>query len=230
MIATPEEWEAVITTSEAFKSRWALDRKESGLRKPTSKWMCPVRAGRGFGCTAIPESIKVAQDNGWPINQAPDDWADRPCCVNQTVDFTPDPTDSTHQRKLVQRFYVGSKRWWLGRNRRSYVEGAFGILKNPARQSMRRGQNRLPGLTMATLIAGLKIALYNEEQLRKWHFRTGLGPADHPLLQPDPIYHGFKDLTEDEAAKIDTAYLRHLNGDDDSSAAAAVVIELPNAA
>jgi hypothetical protein len=85
---------------------------------------------------------------------------------------------------------------------RSYVEGVFGVLKNPSRQRLTRGQNRLPGLTMATLIAGLKVAVYNEETLRTWHERTGRGPAGHPLLQADPAYHGYEHLSAEQAAAI----------------------------
>ena len=72
---------------------------------------------------------------------------------------------------------------------------------------MRRGQNRLPGLAMANLINGLKASVFNEEQLRSWHEDTGLGPAEHPLLQPDPHDWGFTDLTKDQAKEIDARYL-----------------------
>ena len=92
-------------------------------------------------------------------------------------------------------------------NLRTLVEGTFGILKNPSRQRLRRGQNRLPGLAMANLINGLKVALFNEEQLRSWHEETGLGPADHPLLQADPHDWGFTDLTKDQAKDIDARHL-----------------------
>jgi hypothetical protein len=125
------------------------------------------------------------------------------------MDFTPDPDDPHQQRKLMQREYYGSRRWRRLFKRRALVEGVFGILKNASRQRLRRGQNRLPGLAMASLIAAIKVSVYNEEQLRAWHDRTGHGPADHPLLQPDPPYWGFRDLTEEEAKAIDAERLRH---------------------
>jgi hypothetical protein len=43
-------------------------------------------------------------------------------------------------------------------------------------------------------------------QLRAWHARTGRGPGDHPLLQPDPPYYGFIDATPEQAAEIIEGY------------------------
>lgn len=203
-----EENEAHYDAVEEFKANWAFDRKESGLgRSPSTKWICPAVAGR-VGCSARgTNSITVAGEAGLPIVTPPEDWQTRPCCLNKTMDFTPDPTNPHHQRKLMQREYVGSRRWRRAFNLRSGVEGAFGILKNPSRQRLRRGQNRLPGLAMANLINGLKVALYNEEQLRSWHEDTGSGPVDHPLLQLDPHDWGFTDLTQTQAKEIDARRL-----------------------
>jgi hypothetical protein len=60
---------------------------------------------------------------------------------------------------------------------------------------------------MATLVAAVKVAVFNEEQLRMWHAETGLGPADHPLLQPDQPDWGFRNLTREEAEAIDQQHL-----------------------
>jgi hypothetical protein len=40
----------------------------------------------------------------------------------------------------------------------------------------------------------------------------GSGPADHPLLPPDPPYRGFRGLTTDEAKAIGAKHLRRLRG------------------
>jgi hypothetical protein len=203
-----DEDDAHYEAVEEFRANWAFDRKESGLGKnPSTKWICPAAAGR-VGCWARGQaSITTAREAGLPIITPPDDWESRPCCTNKTMDFTPDPSNHHHQRKLMQREYYGTRRWRAAMNLRSLVEGAFGILKNPSRQRLRRGQNRLPGLAMANLINALKVALFNEEQLRSWHEETGLGPADHPLLQPDPHDWGFTDLTKEQAKAIDARYL-----------------------
>ncbi len=60
-------------------------------------------------------------------------------------------------------------------------------------------------------MAGVKIAVFNEEQLRMWHAQTGLGPADHPLLQPDQPDFGFRNLTKEEAEAIDRDYLERVS-------------------
>lgn len=190
-----------------FRANWAFDRKEAGLTTPSSKWICPAVASR-VGCWARgTDNITAAREKGLPIITPPADWQSRPCCVNKTMDFTPDPTNTHHQRKLMQREYVGTRKWRRAMNLRTLVEGAFGILKNPSRQRLRRGQNRLPGLAMANLVNGLKVALFNEEQLRSWHEDTGLGPVGHPLLKPDAHDWGFTDLTKEEAKAIDARYL-----------------------
>lgn len=205
--AGPDQWDAIHEAAETFKAQWAFDRKESGLgANLTSKWVCPAVAGR-VGCFARPETIETATELGQPIITPPDDWKDRPSCNHKTIDFTPDLKDPNHQRKIMQREYVGSRRWRRATTPRSLVEGAFGILKNPSRQRLRRGQNRLPGLAMATLVAAVKIALFNEEQLRLWHAESDLGPANHPLLQPDQPDWGFSNLTQADAEALDRRHL-----------------------
>jgi len=133
-----------------------------------------------------------------------------PVVCSSSAEVRPD-----HQRKLMQREYYASERWRRLYKRRGLVEGAFGILKNGSRLRLRRGQNRIPGLAMATIVAALKVSLYNEEQLRAWHARTGLGPDTHPLLTPDPHYWGFKDLTKAEAEAMDARHLTRLLGSAD---------------
>lgn len=220
--APDDVWDTYHDAVEAFQRDWAFHRKESGLgASQTSKWICPARAGR-VGCHALgPAQVATAREQGLPIVAPPEDWRTRKCCTGKTMDFTPDPDDPHHQRKLMQREYYGSRKWRRLYKRRSLVEGVFGILKNASRQRLRRGQNRLPGLAMATILAAIKVSLYNEEQLRAWHERTGRGPADHPLLQPDPHYWGFRDLTKAEAKALDAERLGRLRGVDPTTELAA---------
>lgn len=201
--ASDAEWEALHDRVEVFQRTWAFDRKESGLRRDqTTKWMCPAVTGRA-GCAARgAQNVQAARMNGLPIITPPDDHTSRDCCTKTAIDFTPNPADPHHQRKLAQREYYGSRRWRRVFKRRGMVEGVFGILKNPSRLRMRRGQNRIAGLAMASLVAAVKVALYNEQQMRAWHARTGRGPADHPLLTPDQPYYGFEHLNEEQARAI----------------------------
>lgn len=207
-----ETWERYFVELEKFQNTWACDRKESGLgSNPTTKWICPAYSR--VGCFAAGQkTIDAAIENNLEIITPPDDYATRKICTQATVDFTPIADKPDHQRKLMQREYYGSRKHRGLMNLRSLVEGVFGIMKNPSRQRLRRGQNRLPGLAMATLIAAIKASMFNEEQLRIWHERTGRGPIDHPLLQPDPYYWGFSDLTEAQAREIDRRRLAEMEG------------------
>ncbi len=180
----------------------------------TSKWVCPALDGRAGGPARGNASVEAARRLGLPVITPPADWQTSKSCTNRSLDFTPDPENPNHQRKLAQREYYGSRRWRRLFKRRSLVEGVFGILKNPSRQRLRRGQNRLPGLATATIIAAIKVSVFNEEQLRAWHARTGKGPADHPLLQPDAAYHGFAHLTKREAEAIDAERMHLLSGNE----------------
>jgi len=63
---------------------------------------------------------------------------------------------------------------------------------------------------MATLVAAIKTSVFNEEQLRLWPDRTGAGPTDHPLLQPDQPDWGYRNLTQDESEAIDREHMIHM--------------------
>jgi hypothetical protein len=218
--ASENEWEQVHVNIENFQQNWAFTRKESGLLGPTSKWICPLHDGR-CGCTCNQASLDMARTSGLPIITAPADWQSRDCCTLATIEIRPDPTEAAWQRKLAQRYYYGSRKWRRLFKRRSMVEGVFGILKNPSKQRMRRGHNRVAGIAIASLLTGIKVAVYNAEQLRSWHAKTGLGPTDHPLLEPNPAYHGHTYLDAEQGAEIDRKYMTELQGQHDDPAAAA---------
>ena len=179
----------------------------------TSKWVCPALDGRAGGPVRGNASVEAARRLGLPVITPPADWQTSKSYTNRSLDFTPDPDNPNHQRNLAQREYYGSRRSRRLFKRRSLVEGVFGILKNPSRRRLRGGQHRLPVLVIATIIAAINVSVFNEEQLRAWHARTGNGPADHPLLQPDAAYHGFVHLTKSEAEVVDAVQSRWLNED-----------------
>ena len=53
-----------------------------------------------------------------------------------------------------------------------------------------------------------------KEQLRQWHARTRLGPADHPLLQLDQPDYGFRNNTNRDAAAVNAIHIAGLSGQD----------------
>lgn len=217
-----DESEEYYEAVDAFRDNWAFSRKESGLGKNgSSKWICPAMAGRAVCLARDPDRFKanLLLKAPRPMVVPPEDWQTRKSCTNTgTLDFTPDPFNSDHQRKLMQREYYGDRRWRRATNLRSLVEGTFGILKNPSRLRIRRGHNRIPGLAMANLINGLKVALFNEEQLRAWYERNLNSTnaemaariaalASHPLLEPDAYDWGVTSLSKADAKAMDREYL-----------------------
>jgi hypothetical protein len=102
------------------------------------------------------------------------------CCTQSTVEPKEDA-----QRKLWQREYWGSKAWVFSNNRRTYVEGVFGNIKNPSTENLSRGTFRITGLARVTLFIGLAATAHNVRLHRNWHQEHGLGDAQNPLLAPD---------------------------------------------
>lgn len=105
--------------------------------------------------------------------------------------------------KVYQRSYWGSKQWRLNYARRTYVEGWFGVLKNTPAIGYHRGSHQFTGLPAVSIVLAVAAATTNLRLLRKWHEETGLGDVTHPLLQPDEEFHGFTQLTQREATKLD---------------------------
>jgi hypothetical protein len=159
-------------------------RRAYAFRRVTVKgryrFECPGHAGT-VGCDRVPGSVDIAIVGNLPVITAPPDDATAPkWCTQDTVELRPDG-----QRKIWQKEYWGSPRWIKSFNRRTYVEGAFGNIKNPSTENLCRGFFRVTGLAKVTLLVGLALVAHNARQLRNWHERTGNGDENHPLLQPD---------------------------------------------
>ena len=144
------------------------------------RFQCPALAGT-VGCPLRAGSVEAAVELGLPVVTDPPERSTAPkCCTQATVELKEDG-----QRKLWQREYWGSKRWKLSNNRRTFVEGAFGNLKNPSGEDLRRGYFRITGQARITLLLGVTATAHNARQLSNWHVRTGNGDPTHPLLAPD---------------------------------------------
>jgi hypothetical protein len=85
------------------------------------------------------------------------------CCRQSTVELKEDG-----QRKLWQREYWGSKAWVFSNNRRTYVEGVFGNIKNPSTENLSRGTFRITGPARVTLFLGLASTAHNVRLHRNW--------------------------------------------------------------
>ncbi len=104
--------------------------------------------------------------------------------------------------KLNQLHYWGSSEWYRVYGRRTYVEGAFGNMKNPRTENLRRGVIQKNGLVWAQLVVTLVAVSYNVRMIRSRHDRLAHDPIDHPLLSSDEETVTHLSLSADEEAWI----------------------------
>ena len=178
---------------------------------------CPALAGK-VGCPLRAGTVAAAVTYGLPIIQNPpttQDGEPLPAfCTRDTMTVTPPP--AVH--KLQQRHYFGSEEWEKMWRRRTYVEGSYGIRKNPALQNVRRGHFQVFGLVWVHIVMALVNASYNTHMIRNWYERQlEDDPAsvadlhDHPLVVDpgaDIVGHiavTAEDLTRLEQLKRDAA-------------------------
>jgi hypothetical protein len=77
------------------------------------------------------------------------------------------------------------------------------VLKNTNATGMHEETHQFRGLPWVTIVISLAAAATNARELRAWHAATSLGDPTHPLLKPDQPFHGFTQLTAEQAAAID---------------------------
>jgi hypothetical protein len=181
-----------------------MRRVKSHIPDGASRWECPARAGK-LGCPLVAGTVEVARELTLPVVARPPRGEDKPtCCTQRTIMIKvtgaseDDPPRAREQhRKLAQAMkhaqdeYWGDHRWQTSFDRRTYVEGMFGNLKNPNTENLHRGLFRFTGLPLVTLALTAAAAAANVRQLRNWHERTGNGDPANPLLAPEAIFGGF---------------------------------------
>jgi hypothetical protein len=181
---------------ERFK--FAMRRHKTVLGDGKSRWGCPALNGK-VGCPFIEGTVEVARESGQPIVVPPE--AKTPFCKQTTVQIPPG-----RHMKYAQEEYWGDGRWEPSWDRRTYVEGVYGNLKNPNTENIHRGFFQFTGLPMVTLAMAAAVASYNVRELNNWRERTGLGDAEHPLLTSTEWVNGFTMLTSQQADAIDAAH------------------------
>jgi hypothetical protein len=212
--ATAEEWKQFEERIEQRRA-YALRRINDYDHNGRTRWQCPALAG-SCGCTLRPDTVTAAQaatraaaDRGEPVlipiitngadHQPADDmW--KPC-TSMTVSMN----DGPHM-KMYQQHYWGSVEWTAEWNLRTFIEGWFGVAKNPTVAGMDRHFYRGKGTAHVSIAVLFAALVTNVHLLRNWHSQTGLGPADHPLLQADGDDHGFERLDANQAARIDRTH------------------------
>ena len=192
-------------TEEAHKAFIALidERQQYAFRRVArqtattgARWECPALNGT-VGCPLRQGTVEVAQLNGLPVIVEPPDPATAPkCCTQRTVS-----TGLDAQAKIEQEHYWGSKKWRKRYNHRTYIEGAFGNVKNPTTENVERGFVRVFGLGRVTFAIGIALIACNLRMLRG--NTELLAPGDGDLLvEADAHCHGFMFVTEEEEALL----------------------------
>lgn len=201
---------------EAFQKQ-IEERKQYALQRKTvvgaRRFTCPALAGF-VGCPLREGTVDIAIEGNLPVITKPPARDTAPtCCTQTTVELKEDG-----QRKLWQREYWGSKRWTISNNRRTYVEGMFGNMKNPSTENLSRGTFRITGLARVTLLVGLLAVATNIRLHRNWALDHGDPDDPNPLLAPDSatlpvhmtpeeyaVYQAWLRVRDEAAASLDPA-------------------------
>ncbi len=146
----------------AERQTWAFQRVATA--GPTSKdpakerWQCPAQAGKRR-CENCPMSMRFPAE--FPVVANPPAAATAPAfCTQRTVTI---PRKALAKRG--QRHYWGSDGWIASFNRRTHVEGAFGNLKNPSTENVRRGWCRVVGIVKTSIFTACAVAASNIRKL-----------------------------------------------------------------
>jgi hypothetical protein len=177
----------------------------------TTRWLCCAAAGTA-GCPRIEGSVEVARTNGLPIITPPE--TELKFCSGKPVTIEAGPHMKYHQDE-----YWGSPDWLLSWNRRTYVEGVFGNMKNYATGNIHRGYMQFTGRALVTLGLTAAVVAYNLRELENWHARASKHCPDNPLLrtyaqhplhQPTKWVHGFTMFTAEQRERWERDWLREL--------------------
>ena len=171
------------------------------------RFSCPALNGT-IGCPLREGTVATAITLGLPVVENPPGEVGRPAiCTQTTVQLRVESEAEQISMKLNQKHYWGSHAWRLSYNRRTYVEGTFGVFKSTTATGHDRGTHQFQGLPLVTIAVAVSAAVTNLRLLRKWHEETGLGDPLNPLLAPDPEFHGLQELTFEDARAIDQDFL-----------------------
>jgi hypothetical protein len=204
---TPEQMEnfnALINERRAYAAKRINPLSADGK----ARYGCPALDG-SIGCPLRPQTMATAVQANLPIvTNVPDEVGRPKICTQESVQIRITKKKEEVTMKMHQRYYWGSKSWRQSYNRRTFVEGWFGVLKNTSSTGFHRGSHQFVGLPLVTLVVAMAAATTNLRLLRKWHERTGFGDIQHPLLQPDEGFLGYSRLTKEQADELDALLLK----------------------
>lgn len=185
----------------AERGRWAMRRTQGWRTKARTgerveRYECPAEAG----CVRCPlKPISMLYPDDVPLNlNAPDPATAPSCCTQRTVELS-----ERAQGKLRQAHRWGSDPWIHEYSRRTYVEGGFGVLRNPALGGLGRGLFCIIGRTKVTLALAALVAATNIRALARWAERNDLTSDDDALAPAVGDDHGFEEIDPAQTSGTD---------------------------
>ena len=178
-----DELDAFIEASDT-RAQFALRPVGKGRKDGDTRWQCPALAGK-VRCAL--RDISAGFDESLPKAQNPAKSAAPKCCTQETI-----TVPAKAQAKLRQQHYYGSTEWVKSYKRRTYVEGAFGNLKNRNTENLTRGWAQVMGIVKTSIMLAAAAAAANLRLLRAWAAKTG--DITDPLAKPDPSEALFEEL------------------------------------
>ena len=155
-------------------------RTGKGKGKDAERFMCPAQAGKAV-CDNCPLS-KYAPPDLPRVANPPAEPGIPAACKQQTISIP-----MTVSPKLRQRERWGTLAWITSYNRRSHVEGGFGLLKNETTGNVKRGWTRQVGIIKTTLLLAVTVTASNLRQLLTWSRATGDVTDPLTLMEVGPV-------------------------------------------
>jgi hypothetical protein len=223
----------------AEREKYAMYRNKTpwGNGDGKTRWRSPVCNGTA-GCEHAEGSVEIAIANGLPVLDP--ESHDAKWCTKDTVTLPAGSHMKHHQEE-----YWGSPDWEVSWNRRTYVEGVFGNMKNHHTGNIRRGFMCLTGRALVSIAVAASVVAYNLREWENWYERASAYYAEHPgeprspLLDPyaaHPLHqatehiYGHTMLTAETQAELDARYFEPATGADVARLGLADSDELPDAA
>jgi hypothetical protein len=165
----------------AEREKYAMYRNKTpwGNGDGKTRWRSPVCNGTA-GCEHAAGSVEIAIANGLPVLDP--ESHDAKWCTKDTVTLPAGPHMKHHQEE-----YWGSPDWEISWNRRTYVEGVFGNMKNHHTGNIRRGFMCLTGRALVSIAVAASVVAYNLREWENWNERAGVHYAEHPGEPRSPL-------------------------------------------
>lgn len=118
-----------------------------------TRWRCAAKTGT-VGCPQLEGSVEAALKYNLPIVNPPE--SELAWCKTDTASIESGP-----HMKYQQQEYWGLPYWLVSWNRRPYVEGSFGNIKNHNTGNVHRGFMCFTGMPLVTLAVTAAVVAYN---------------------------------------------------------------------